>query len=182
MDLRVVKTRRSIRQAFLELRLDNPLEKIRVNRLCKLALINKTTFYKHYRDIYALSDEIENETILSIMDSFEHMNSLFADPDGFMKGLYYTFKSHERLILILFSGRMDILIEKVEKQLIVHYPWISGLAEKEIVLSFLLWGASHVLMESKYEEAVLLDTLTRAAKHVITFIDRQDILEGVSKS
>ena len=171
MDLRIVKTRKSIREAFLTLRSNNALEKIKVTKLCELALVNKTTFYKHYQDIYALSEEIENETIVSIMDSFEHINSLFTDPEGFMKGLYYAFKSHEELILLLFSGRMDILINKVERQLIIHYPWISGMPEKEIALTFLLWGGSHVLMESRYEETVLLDTLTKAARQVISFID-----------
>lgn len=45
--------------------------------------------------------------------------------------------------------------------------------EKEIVLSFLLWGVSHVLSESRYEEIVLLDTLTKIAKWIISFIDVQ---------
>jgi hypothetical protein len=77
--------------------------------------------------------------------------------------------------MILFSERMNILIDKVEKQLIVHYPWMSDMPEKEIVLSFLIWGASHVLMESRYDETVLLDTLTKVSKQVITFIDVQNI-------
>jgi len=92
-----------------------------------------------------------------------------------MKGLYFAFKSHQGVITTLFSGRMDILIDKVEKQLVAHYPWISGKPEKEIVLSFLLWGVSHVLIESKYEETILLDTLTRVAKQIITFIDIRDL-------
>ena len=175
MDLRVKKTRKNIREAFLELRSQNALEKIKVTRLCELALINKTTFYKHYQDKYALSDEIENETIVSIMDSFEHLNSLFVDPDAFMKGLYYAFKSHDEVIMILFSGRMNALIDKVERKLIVNYPWISDMPEKEIALSFLLWGGSHVLMESRYDEGVLLNTLTEAAKQIISFIDVQDL-------
>lgn len=173
MDLRIVKTRKNIREAFLKLRSQNALEKIKVTELCELAMINKTTFYKHYTDIFALSDEIENETILSIMDSFEHMDSMFDAPEEFMKGLYYTFKSHEELITILFSGRMSFLIDKVERQLIAHYPWISGKPENEITLAFFLWGASHVLSESRFEESKLLDILTRVAKQVIAFIDEQ---------
>jgi AcrR family transcriptional regulator len=170
MDLRIVKTRKNIRETFLRLRSENPLEKIKVKRLCELALINKTTFYKHYQDIYALSEEIENETILSIMSSFEHMNSLLTKPEEFMKGLYYAFRAHEELILTLFSGRINILIDKVERQLIIHYPVIRGRHEKEIILSFLLWGASHVLSDSKYDETVLLDTLTKVARQLISFI------------
>lgn len=171
MDLRIVKTRKYIREAFLELRSKNMLEKIKVTELCELALINKTTFYNHYQDIYALSEEIENETILSIMNSFQHLNDLFSNPDRFMKGLYYAFKSHEEEILTLFSGRMDILIDKVEKLLLIQYPLVGDMPEKEILLSFLLWGASHVLSESKYEETILLDTLTKVSTQIITSID-----------
>ncbi len=173
MDLRIVKTKNNIHTAFLELRSQYPIEKIRVNRLCEIALINKTTFYKHYQDLYTLSEEIENNTIQSIMNSFEQMKDLFSDPEGFMKGLYLAFKPHEDIIMTLFSGRMNILINKVEEQLITYYPWISSTPEKAVLLSFLLWGVAHVLIESRYEETVLLDTLIRAAKQIVFFIDDQ---------
>ncbi|MCA9973116.1 MAG: hypothetical protein KC425_23015 [Anaerolineales bacterium] len=172
MDLRVVKTKKNIRAAFLALRAQQALEKVRVTRLCELALINKTTFYKHYQDIYALSEEIENETIQSIMNSFADMHALFVDPDGFIRGLYDAFKAHDEIITILFSGRMDNLIDKIETHLTAHYPWISGTPENEIVLSFLLWGAAHVLMEPRYDEAVLLDTSTSVAKQVLSLFSR----------
>ena len=167
-DLRIIKTKRNIREAFLVLRSKNMLEKIKVTKLCELALINKTTFYNHYQDIYALSEEIENETILSIMNRFQHLNALFSNPDAFMRGLYYAFKSHEEVILTLFSERMNILIGKVERQLVIQYPSLSDIPERQIIMSFLIWGASHVLIESKYEESVLLDTLTKVAKQIIT--------------
>jgi hypothetical protein len=171
MDLRVIKTRKSIREAFLQLRAEAPLEKIKVTELCELAMINKTTFYKHYQDIYALSEEIEDETILSIMKDFLQMDCLFTDPAGFFKGLYYAFISNQELILILFSGRMDVLIGKVEKQLIVHYPRLNAMPERRTLLSLLLWGGSHVLTEGRYPEEVLLDTLTRATQSIISMIE-----------
>lgn len=171
MDLRIVKTRGVIREAFLELRSKNALEKIKVNKLCEMAVINKTTFYKHYQDVYALSDEIEDETMASIMGSFEHMNSLFTDPDSFIRGLYFAFKSHEKLIMTLFSGRMNVLIDKAEKLLINQYPMLTDIPEKEIILSFLLRGASHVLMQPKYKEAVLLDTVTRVTQQILLIYD-----------
>lgn len=171
MDLRIVKTRKNIREAFLNLRMKNPLEKIKVKRLCELAIINKTTFYKHYQDIFALSEEVENETITSIMNSFGGMNTLFTSPEGFCKGLYYAFKSHEGIIMTLFSGRMNNLVDKVARKLGEHYPNLGSIPEKEIMVSFLLWGASHVLMESRYEETILLDTLSMVAKQMVTMFD-----------
>ena len=71
MDLRVIKTKKNIRDAFLKLRAENPPEKIRVTELCKVATINKRTFYKYYQDIYSLSEELENEIFDAIMNNFE---------------------------------------------------------------------------------------------------------------
>ena len=59
MDIRVARTDRAIEKAFMELRAKNPLEKIKIKDLCALACINKSTFYAHYEDIYALSSGLE---------------------------------------------------------------------------------------------------------------------------
>ena len=53
LDIRIEKTERAIKQAFMELRAQKPLEKIKVKELCDLACINKSTYYAHYQDIYA---------------------------------------------------------------------------------------------------------------------------------
>ena len=53
MDKRIEKTKKSIKNAFMELRAKKPLEKISVKELCDLAYINKSTFYSHYEDIHA---------------------------------------------------------------------------------------------------------------------------------
>ena len=50
MDLRIEKTERGIKNAFIELRSRKPLEKITVKELCESARINKSTFYAHYKD------------------------------------------------------------------------------------------------------------------------------------
>ena len=63
MDIRMEKTENAIKNAFMELRSKKPLEKITVKELCALACINKSTFYAHYEDIYALSDTLETETV-----------------------------------------------------------------------------------------------------------------------
>ena len=61
MDIRTEKTENAIKSAFLELRAKRPLEKITVKELCALARINKSTFYTHYQDIYALSEKLEKK-------------------------------------------------------------------------------------------------------------------------
>ena len=77
MDIRIEKTERAIRNAFLELRAAKPLEKITVKELCSLACINKSTFYSHYEDIYALSQMLESETITTHRPSARQRCTLF---------------------------------------------------------------------------------------------------------
>ena len=72
MDLRIQKTEHAIKNAFIELRSKKPLEKITVKELCELAMINKSTFYSHYEDIYALSETMEQETVASRLNHREH--------------------------------------------------------------------------------------------------------------
>ena len=81
MDLRVEKTRRSIINGFLELRARKPLEKIRVRELCEKAQINKSTFYDHYRDVYDLAEQLEDEAIRSYLD-IAHPEYVLTDVAG----------------------------------------------------------------------------------------------------
>lgn len=74
MDLRIVKTKKAIREAFLQVRKTTPLEKMKVRDLCRIALINKSTFYNHYEDVFALSEEMENEILEQCMNGFEYAN------------------------------------------------------------------------------------------------------------
>ncbi len=47
-DLRVVKTRASIKKTFCDMLKKSPVEKISVTELARQAQINKSTFYLHY--------------------------------------------------------------------------------------------------------------------------------------
>ncbi len=69
MDLRIEKTENAIRNAFIQLRAKKALEKITIKELCEAALIHKSTFYSHYRDIYDLSDTMETEVVKNITGS-----------------------------------------------------------------------------------------------------------------
>lgn len=53
-DLRVIKTQESLRRALLTLLKTKPLETITISELCRLAQINRGTFYLHYRDVHGV--------------------------------------------------------------------------------------------------------------------------------
>ena len=118
MDLREIKTQRSIRNAFLQLRSEKPLERIRVKELAELAEISKGTFYLHYHDVYDLSEQLQNEVIENVMNSIVHPDAVLYDHSMFTNELFQAFLSHQSLIDILFSGSQEsVLPSRIEQEL-----------------------------------------------------------------
>ena len=70
-DLRTQKTLSAIETTFILMREKKKLENIKVSELCASALINKTTFYNYYQDIYELSEELENEVVENFLNNFQ---------------------------------------------------------------------------------------------------------------
>ena len=62
-DPRVRFTRMIIQTAFLELLRRKPVSKITVREICDKAEINRSTFYKHYRDCYDLLDHLKEDAL-----------------------------------------------------------------------------------------------------------------------
>ncbi|PFJ19640.1 TetR family transcriptional regulator [Bacillus cereus] len=61
MDLRVIRTKETIRDALVELIEEKSLETLTVKDLTTRAKINRGTFYAHYQDKYDLIDKCEEE-------------------------------------------------------------------------------------------------------------------------
>lgn len=76
IDRRVLYTKKAIRDSFLDLLEEKPIEKISVTEICKNADINRGTFYAHYADPYELKNSIEKELVEAFKEA-ERKN-----PDG----------------------------------------------------------------------------------------------------
>lgn len=62
-DKRVLRSKRMLRQALVELIQEKEFQKITVTDVVKHADINRGTFYAYYRDVYDLLENVENEMI-----------------------------------------------------------------------------------------------------------------------
>lgn len=104
-DARVRYTRMIIRQTFLELLKQKPLTKITVKEICETAEINRTTFYKHYRDPYDLLEQLELEAIHSLLSIIEDT----ADKDlaQILLPILYTIQKNRDLFYSLTSAGDD---------------------------------------------------------------------------
>ncbi|MFJ8258415.1 TetR/AcrR family transcriptional regulator [Peribacillus asahii] len=66
MDLRVIRTRESIRDALVELIEEKGFEAISVKDITTRAKINRGTFYAHYQDKFDLMTKCEEEVMLEM--------------------------------------------------------------------------------------------------------------------
>ena len=57
MDLRIIKTESSLKNALCNLVKERDFEKISVKDICEAAGINRITFYDHYKDKYDLLND-----------------------------------------------------------------------------------------------------------------------------
>ncbi|MDE7192656.1 MAG: TetR/AcrR family transcriptional regulator [Oscillospiraceae bacterium] len=85
-DLRVVKTRRTIRNALVDLMSEKELAAITISELSARAEVNRKTFYRHYRTIADVVSELENgilsefsEILRSDNDSLLNIGAVFRD-------------------------------------------------------------------------------------------------------
>ncbi|WP_101773588.1 TetR/AcrR family transcriptional regulator [Peptostreptococcus faecalis] len=164
MDLRVIKTKKLIKESFLQLRKKEPLEKIKVTEICKIALINKTTFYKHYRDIFDLSEELEKEAFENFWNSFEEKDCLLSDPYRFTLGIPRALNKHGILLHQLFHDRFEAFSNKLEILLKEYYFKPNQSPEEDIRQTFIINGAIHTLKEMKlsrkYDDIILAESIS----------------------
>ncbi|MFR9066914.1 MAG: TetR/AcrR family transcriptional regulator [Faecalibacterium prausnitzii] len=118
LDIRIEKTERAIKQAFMELRREKPVEKIRVKELCDRACINKSTFYAHYQDIYALANAMEDEMVHAVVESLPRLTAsdVSERTEWLAREMFRAFTAHQAEISVLFSGsRQGLFINRVEQ-------------------------------------------------------------------
>mgnify|MGYP003104325036 CR=1 FL=1 len=70
-DLRVVRTRKLIRDAFMDMVGEVGVARITVKDLTERAGINRKTFYLHFESIEALYDSVMNEVMNDFFDNYE---------------------------------------------------------------------------------------------------------------
>lgn len=170
MDLRTQRTRRSIINAFIELRAAKPLEKITVKELAEKALINKATFYQHFKDIYELSETLEQEAIETVFQSIPHVNSLLENPAEGCYELFNALSGQSALVNILFSGsRQPLLISRLEPKLKAavysEHPEYEGDLEKEVLLTVLIQGNAGAFSAYRHaDQRQVIDILARISE------------------
>lgn len=111
-DLRVIKTNRDIKQAFINLLQTKGFNKITVQDICQEALIGRSTFYHHYVDKYDLLQKMVSQIETDFDDLLKNRLQEVAS-DSLLTFLYQSLHQHKTEFLTLIAIQVDeINLEK----------------------------------------------------------------------
>ena len=110
-----VRSRRLIRQAFLELLQEKPFGKITITDIVTRADLNRSTFYAHYPDIHGVVEEIQDEIERRNMELIEQMQyrNILRDPMPYLQGI--TAILQENIELLRRLGHTEFLHNRLDK-------------------------------------------------------------------
>ena len=130
-DRRVLRTKKNIHQAFLQLLSEKSLSQITVKELSDLADINRKTFYMYYSNIEDIFAELEDELVLKLVHVFE--KELFQkemfDSYSFFENLnrtiqedidLYRILNHSDCILLVVYKAINFLCDLILQRNDIH--------------------------------------------------------------
>lgn len=116
-----VRSRRMIRDAFVDLLHKKPVEKITATDIINRSGLNRSTFYAHYPDVKGIIDEITGEIFTLFRQMLEEMDfsQFLNDPVPNLKKVVSFLEANQDLYRLL--GQSDIslvYLEQMKKVLI----------------------------------------------------------------
>lgn len=177
VDRRVRKTKKQLRQALTVLLQEKPIKDITVREIADMVDINRGTFYLHYKDVYDMLEQIENE----IFDEFNGLINAHpparqqGKPLPLLKDVFTYFQANADMAMALMGPNGDhAFIDKLKnlvKEWCFH-DWMQVFNSKqstnfEYFYSFIVYGCIGLfqtwleagMMESPEEMAALAEQM-----------------------
>ncbi|BCN29182.1 TetR/AcrR family transcriptional regulator [Anaeromicropila herbilytica] len=151
---RIMLTKRLVCEALLEMLRTRNINKISIKELCKIAGINRSTFYNHYGSQYDVLNEIAEEYIKST--SYTIINDMAAGrhiDECLTKVLQYMKDNLEFAKLVLDQGNYDLIshirisLPQFNQMVIRNLPEDLDMDKKEAIASYVQYGTVRLLKE-----------------------------------
>lgn len=104
-DKRIQKTKKLIKQTFLDLAKHNDIQKITVKAICDNANINRCTFYYHYLDVLDLQEKLEITAADRIIDALTNFYSFNGKTSNIIDNLFLCLKEYPEDAWLLFGNK-----------------------------------------------------------------------------
>lgn len=119
-DKRSQRTQRLIKRVFMALLKEKPIEQITVTELCRIADINRSTFYQYYGDIYMLLEEVEADFLEQADLVIQEIIADTVTPPREITRwvLDYIYQQKELLYLFVFKYKQMEFWEKLDHKIL----------------------------------------------------------------
>ncbi|MBQ6794878.1 MAG: TetR family transcriptional regulator C-terminal domain-containing protein [Clostridia bacterium] len=147
---RVTMTKTLLKESLLELLKEKPLPKITIKEICENADVNRSTFYLHYVDQFALCDEIENDSVEKINTCLAKVSIKGNRVEGLTEFLHYM-KSNGELFKILmrpdFNNSFRVRFSEVAVKRLAQLDYHDNVSEedKDYIFRFMFMGVLGML-------------------------------------
>lgn len=154
-DLRIRRTKKSIRDAFFELLDENGFDSVTVKDITDRALISRNTFYLHYEDKFDLLNKISNELMRKVYWRVSKDLIKIKDLDFTIDCTVALLISIQRVIdedrelyrLLLTDPGTVVFSEKIEKTIRTALDLIKGDIEgiSDLSIEYIITGMKGVI-------------------------------------
>ena len=144
-DLRVIRTRKAIREAFCSMIMEMDFQDITIKELTRRAMINRNTFYLHYESMDALLRELQEEIAGEFIEkqvSYTKMADIRRMIRVFFEYMATQSPLQDRLLC---SGSYRFFYDRVNQQVMGHRKLMNrgafGLDEASENIIFTYYGS-----------------------------------------
>lgn len=178
---------RKIFSAYLQLVEEKSIDKITVSEICEMADINRSTFYRHYYDIYDLDEKVETYFVNSFIAFWSTHNFGFSQNEttdfSFLNAKYLKIHELDYDILLAIQKHLSTngkFAETAFKRLIETIPtfldekWRDNKTVNEI-LKFIINGAIYYYLANNtdaFRYDVYREIVKIASYTFNTFLDK----------
>lgn len=145
IDLRIMKTKKSLYEALLVLMKEKTLEEIKVSDICEKALINRSTFYAHFEDKYTLLNALIHDLKENLLEELDKNTNISNSKEYYIELikilLDHIEEKKEIYMLIMINNRnsiaMDMIYNTLNEDIIKRLEQDQKLTEKNIPAEFI---------------------------------------------
>ncbi|MDE5546438.1 MAG: TetR/AcrR family transcriptional regulator [Anaeroplasmataceae bacterium] len=192
-DLRIVKTKKALKNALLDLLKIETFEKINVSKICEYAKVNRVTFYSHYQDKYDLFqsyiEEIKNDILKTAYSTVSKIDSSIENLSHFFSQIFLNMIdviSKEREIIIHFGKQENSMLmymintsaykslKEVFSQLKNHFRLKY---DEEYIISFIVGGANYMIHNWMLKDKMLeIEHLKKQINSFLNDLNKSELL------
>ncbi len=154
-DRRIRKTQSALKGALAQLMERKRVKDISVRELTDLADVNRGTFYLHYKDVFDLLEQSENDLLVELHETISKFDetTVSDDPTIIFEGVYNLCKKNSNLVRILIGENGDIkflnrLKELIREKCLTDWSFIvrkQGIHQFDSYYAFVVGGCISLL-------------------------------------